>query len=198
MDVIAYSRRLTLGLVEDAYRQGAFPMGSTHRSLFTWHRPDARAIIPLESFHVPRSLRRRMRRGGFEVAFDRDFAGVMRGCAAGRPVWITQEFHRVYGALHRRGRAHSAEVWQEGRLVGGLYGVHLGAAFFAESKFHRVTDASKVALVRMLERLRDRGFLLFDVQYRTPHLAQFGTVEIAAEDYATLLKRALAVDRSFA
>jgi leucyl/phenylalanyl-tRNA--protein transferase len=121
----------------------------------------------------------------------------MRGCAAGRPVWIGREFFHVYGQLHRRGQAHSVEVWQEERLVGGLYGVHLGGAFFAESKFHRVTDASKVAVVHLAQRLRERGFRLLEVQYLTEHLAQFGTMEISDAEYMRRLREALAADCVF-
>src|SRR5439155_8469791 len=151
--------------VVEGYRSGAFPMAVPEAGVVTWHHPDTRAIVPLDAFHVPRRLQRTLRQGRFEVTFDQAFARVMRGCAAGRPVWIGPEFFIVYSALHRRGQAHSVEVWRDGKLVGGLYGVHLGGAFFAESKFHRVTDASKVALVHLAQRLRERGFRLLEVQY---------------------------------
>jgi leucyl/phenylalanyl-tRNA--protein transferase len=198
MDIVGITRRLDVDAVEEAYRHGLFPMADTRARMVTWHRPDPRAVIPLDGFHASRSLRRTLRRQIFEVAFDTDFPGVMRGCAEGRPVWISGEFHRVYGELHRRGKAHSVEVRQDGRLVGGLYGVHLGGAFFAESKFHRVTDASKVALASLVERLRERGFRLLEVQYLTEHLAQFGTVEISADEYHVRLHEALALGCSFA
>jgi leucyl/phenylalanyl-tRNA--protein transferase len=196
-DLVGVTRRLSIDRVVEAYRTGAFPMAVPEAGVVTWHHPDSRAVIPLDAFHVPRRLRRTLRQGRFEVTFDTAFSRVMRGCAAGRPVWIGPEFYTVYGALHRRGQAHSVEVWREGKLVGGLYGVHLGGAFFAESKFHRVTDASKVALVHLAQRLRERGFRLLEVQYLTEHLAQFGTVTISDEEYLRRLQDALSVERSF-
>jgi leucyl/phenylalanyl-tRNA--protein transferase len=188
---------LTPELIEFAYRKGAFPMADPATGAVDWYRPRRRAIIPLEAFHVSRSLARRMRKGGFEVTYDADFAGVMRACAERPETWISEEFHRAYGELHRRGKAHSVEVWTGGDLVGGVYGVHLGAAFFAESKFHRVTDMSKVALAKLAERLRERGFLLLEVQYLTPHLAQFGAVEIPGREYEARLAAALAQTAQF-
>jgi leucyl/phenylalanyl-tRNA--protein transferase len=196
-DIVGITRHLTLERVLEAYRAGIFPMAVPEARVVTWHHPDPRAVVPLDAFHIPRRLARTLRQGHFEVSFDRAFAEVMRGCAEGRPVWIGPEFHRVYGELHRRGNAHSVEVWLEGRLVGGLYGVHIGGAFFAESKFHRVTDASKVALASLLRRLRERGFLLLEVQYLTDHLEQFGTIEIPDREYRRRLTRALAVSCTF-
>lgn len=181
----------------EAYRQGVFPMGSARRRIVTWHRPDPRAVLPLAGFHVSRSLARSRRRGGFEVSYDRAFTAVMRACAADRPVWITPEFVRIYSGLHARGHAHSVEVWQQGALVGGLYGIQIGAAFFAESKFHRVTDASKLALWALVERLRERGFQLLEVQYLTPHLATLGAVEIPLAEYLLRLAVATAVEATF-
>jgi leucyl/phenylalanyl-tRNA--protein transferase len=196
-DIVAVTRSISLERVLEAYRTGAFPMAVPEAQVFTWHHPDPRAIIPLDAFHVPRRLRRTLRNGPFRVSFDEAFSRVMHGCAAGRPVWIGQEFYRIYGTLHRRGQAHSVEVWLEDRLVGGLYGVHLGAAFFAESKFHRVTDASKVALAHLVQRLREREFQLLEVQYLTDHLAQFGTATISDDEYMERLHAALAIDRTF-
>jgi leucyl/phenylalanyl-tRNA--protein transferase len=196
-DIVGITRHLSLERVVDAYAAGVFPMAVPEARVVTWHRPDPRAVIPLDAFHVPRRLARTLRQGRFEVTFDKAFADVMRGCAAGRPVWIGPEFHRVYGELHRRGQAHSVEVWLAGELVGGLYGVHLGGAFCAESKFHRATDASKVAVASLIHRLNERGFLLLEVQYLTEHLAQFGTVEIPDEEYQRRLREALAVTRTF-
>ena len=192
------TRHLTLERVVDAYASGVFPMAVPEARVVTWHHPDPRAIVPLDAFHIPRRLARTMRQGRFEVTFDQAFPEVMRGCAAGRPVWIGPEFHRVYGELHRRGQAHSVEVWHDGALAGGLYGVHLGGAFFAESKFHRVTDASKVAVASLIHRLNERGFLLLEVQYLTEHLAQFGTIEVSDDEYQPRLRRALAVSCTFA
>jgi leucyl/phenylalanyl-tRNA--protein transferase len=197
MDIVGVTRELTAEMTEAAYRDGIFPMAAESYGVITWHRPDPRAVLPLDGFHSSRSLQKTLRQKRFEVTFDRDFTAVMRGCAEGRPVWISKDFHRVYGELYRQGKAHSVEVWKDGELAGGLYGVHLGGAFFAESKFHRVTDASKVALASLVARLRERGFALLDVQYLTPHLAQFGVVEIPRREYAKRLKAALALDARF-
>jgi leucyl/phenylalanyl-tRNA--protein transferase len=201
-DIVGITRHLTLERVLEAYSSGTFPMAVPEARIVTWHHPDPRAIIPLDAFHIPHRLARTLRQGRFRVTFDEAFPDVMRGCAAGRPVWIGPEFHRVYGELHRRGQAHSVEVWLEGadtgrKLVGGLYGVHLGAAFFAESKFHRATDASKVAVASLIHRLNERGFRLLEVQYVTEHLAQFGTIEIPDEEYGRLLREALDVTCTF-
>jgi len=182
-DIVAVTKQLTVEMAEQAYRNGLFPMYIPSARLYTWHKPDPRAIIPLDGFHLSRRLAKTLRQGKFEITCDRDFAGVMQGCAEGRPVWIGAKFFEVYGALHAQGKAHSVEVWQHGKLVGGTYGVQLGAVFCAESKFHRVTDASKLALAALAARLRERGFELLEVQYLTPHLKQFGTVEIAWEEY---------------
>src|SRR5713226_1587854 len=198
MEIQRVTRYLDSAMVEEAYRNGIFPMADPDLRLATWHRPRRRAILPLDSFHVSRSLQRRLRRGGFEVTFDQDFGGVMAGCAQRSPTWISEEFLTVYGAMHRAGKAHSVEVWVEGALAGGVYGVSLGGAFFAESKFHRVTDMSKVALVNLVGRLRERGFALLEVQYLTEHLAQFGVVEISHKEYMKRLKAALDLERCFA
>ncbi len=197
MEIQRVTRHLDAAMVEEAYRHGIFPMADLGLRIVTWHRPRRRAILPLDSFHVSRSLERRLRRGGFEVTFDQDFAGVMAACAERKPTWISDEFHQVYGELHRAGKAHSVEVWVEGRLAGGVYGVHLGGAFFAESKFHRVTDMSKVALTHLVWRLRERGFALLEVQYLTEHLAQFGVVEIPNKEYMGRLRLALEVECRF-
>lgn len=198
MDIVAVTHHLSLEDVETAYRHGMFPMAEPRLGIFTWHRPEPRAILPLDGFHASRSLRRTLGRRRFRISYDTAFAEVMRGCAEGRPVWISEDFHRVYGALHRAGKAHSVEVWLGKDLVGGVYGVHLGGAFFAESKFHRVTDASKVALFHLVGRLWERGFALLEVQYLTPHLASLGAVEIRGREYARLLRKALALERGFA
>ncbi|HTM50920.1 MAG TPA: leucyl/phenylalanyl-tRNA--protein transferase [Bryobacteraceae bacterium] len=197
MEIQRVTRRLDAAMVEEAYRNGIFPMADTALGLVTWHRPRRRAILPLDAFHVSRSLGRTLRRGNFSVTFDRDFAGVMEACASRRPTWISDEFRQVYGELHRAGKAHSVEVWVEGLLAGGVYGVGLGGAFFAESKFHRVTDMSKVALAHLVRRLRERGFALLEVQYRTEHLAQFGVVEIPNKEYLGRLRAALELDCRF-
>lgn len=173
-----------------AYSVGIFPMGEEGTDEILWFRPDPRAVIPLDRFHVPRRLARTVRSGRFEVTFDRAFDEVMDGCARGRPVWITRRMRLAYRRLHRRGAAHSVEVWRDGALAGGLYGVQLGAAFMAESKFHRRRDASKVALVNLVERLRERGFRILEVQYLTRHLLQFGAEEIPIGEYLRRLRAA--------
>jgi len=157
-----------------------------------WYLPDPRAIIPLEGFHVSRSLAKQLRQRTFDIQVDRDFDGVMRGCAD-RPEgsWISEKFIQLYGDLHRRGLAHSVEAWQNGRLVGGVYGVAIGAAFMAESMFHRETNASKVALAALVQLLREGGFTLLDVQFATPHLLQFGAIEIPNALYSCLLRSAV-------
>ena len=184
--------------VELAYRHAIFPMAMENPREIGWFRPDPRAILPLETFHVSRSLAKTIRRERFEVRVNTDFEGVMRGCADREEgTWISEDFIRVYGALHRGGKAHSVETWRDGRLVGGTYGLALGAAFMAESMFHYEADASKVALSALVARLRERGFILLDVQYLTPHLASLGATEIPHRIYYTLLQHALLLNRPF-
>ena len=185
-----------------AYASGWFPMADDQGHI-SWYSPDPRGIIPLERFHASARLRRVVRQGAFRIAIDSAFDRVIRACAetdrgpddAG--TWISAEIVDSYCALHDLGYAHSVEAWQEDQLVGGLYGVALGGAFFGESMFHRVTDASKVVLVALVERLRARGFALLDTQWVTPHLEQFGAVEISRSDYMRMLETSLKVEASF-
>ncbi len=176
-----------------AYRHGIFPMAVNARGTIRWFAPDPRAIIPLDArFHVPHGLRRTLKKVPFEITFDRAFPRVMRECAKREEgTWISPQIHTSYCRLHKLGHAHSVEAWADGELVGGLYGVYIGAAFFGESMFHRATDASKVALVTLVERLRQRGFVLLDTQWQTPHLTQFGTREIPRAEYLQILERAV-------
>ncbi|MCU0246770.1 MAG: leucyl/phenylalanyl-tRNA--protein transferase [Bryobacter sp.] len=197
MDVVRVTRSLDPEMVEAAYREGIFPMAASEWGIITWHRPRRRGVLPLEGFHLARSLDRTLRQRRFDVAFNRDFEGTMRACAEGRETWISAEFVRVYSELHRAGKAHSVEILVDGALAGGLYGVQLGGAFFAESKFHRARDMSKVALAQLVFRLRERGFGLLDVQYLTPHLAQFGIIEIPDRLYRQRLAFALELDCRF-
>lgn len=186
-------------LVLRAYREGIFPMAMETGEI-AWFSPDPRGVIPLEDFHLPARLARVIRRGRFEVRIDRAFETVMRACARRRDdegTWISEPIIECYVTLHRLGLAHSVETWQNGELAGGLYGVHLGGAFFGESMFHRVTDASKVALAALVDRLRRRSFSLLDVQWVTPHLEQFGAIEIPRENYLQQLGKALARDCTF-
>jgi leucyl/phenylalanyl-tRNA---protein transferase len=185
-----------------AYSSGWFPMAVDDGEI-RWYSPDPRGVIPLERFHLPARLARLVRGGRFRVEINRRFEDVMRACAeterkpedAG--TWISDEILASYAELHRLGIAHSVETWLDDRLVGGLYGVALGGAFFGESMFHHVTDASKVALAALVERLRARDFRLLDVQWVTPHLERFGAVEISRSKYLKLLERALAVEADF-
>lgn len=184
-----------------AYLRGVFPMADS-RGTVRWYTADPRGVIPLDGFHVPRSLAQFMRSRNFpfEVRINTAFEATMRACMecrAGR-TWISEELIAAYMRLHRLGFAHSVEVWRDGVLVGGLYGVAIGAAFFGESMFHRQRDASKVALVKLVERLRQRGFELLDTQASTPHLERFGCVEIPAVDYLRLLRRAVVKQCTFA
>ena len=169
-------------LLIHAYRQAVFPMAMDGGEI-AWFSPDPRAIIPLDGFHVPHGLRRTLKKGLFETRVNTAFAEVLRQCAHREETWINAEIRSSYGELHRLGYAHSVETWQDGRLVGGLYGVAIGGAFFGESMFHRVTDASKVALHALVERLRARQFSLLDTQWMTNHLATFGAVEIPRLEY---------------
>jgi leucyl/phenylalanyl-tRNA--protein transferase len=186
-------------LVLNAYRSGIFPMAVGQRRDIVWFSPNPRAIIPLDHrFHVPHGLRRVLKQGKFTVTLDTDFKRVIRECAKRKEgTWISKEIVESYCELHRLGNAHSAETRMDGKIVGGLYGVHVGGAFFGESMFHRVTDASKVALVALIERLRAHGFVLLDTQWQTPHLKQFGTYEIPRREYLQRLARAVAFDCRF-
>lgn len=177
-------------LLIEGYLQGVFPMGMEDGEI-GWFSPDPRAIIPLdEGFHVPHGLKRALGRNTFEVRVDQSFEAVMRACAGRKETWITAAIIESYCELHRRGFAHSVEAWHEDRLAGGLYGVAIGGAFFGESMFHRETDASKVALWGLVQRLRERGYTLLDTQWITPHLRQFGAVEIPRRKYLRLLAEA--------
>lgn len=148
-----------------------------------WFSPDPRAIIPIEDFHVPHGLKRTLKKGRFEIRLNTAFEAVMQACARRKETWINGEILESYVAMHRRGIAHSVEAWCEGRLAGGLYGLAIGGAFFGESMFHEVTDASKVALHALVMRLRERGFSLLDTQWLTGHLTTFGAVEIPRAEY---------------
>ena len=185
-----------------AYAMGVFPWYEEGQPIL-WHSPDPRLVLAAHDLHVPRSLGRTLRRGTFRVTFDTAFGQVIDACAhtprpGQRGAWITSEMRRAYQRLHRAGYAHSAEGWHGDRLAGGLYGVSLGGAFFGESMFTRVSNASKVALVALVERLRARGFALLDTQWMTPHLAIFGAVEIPRREYVRRLRAALALPCRFA
>ncbi len=193
---------LTPELLLRAYAAGIFPMAedAEDREVF-WVDPEQRGVLPLDDFHLPRRLRRVLRQELFEIRCDSAFAEVVRGCAEPRPerpkTWINDEIVQLYTALFRRGFAHSVECWHGGALVGGLYGVALGGAFFGESMFSRVTEASKVALAQLVARLRLGGFRLLDTQFVTPHLERFGAIEIPRRQYHRELAAALQVEAYF-
>ena len=190
------SAELTPELMLGAYAAGYFPMADEDKpDSLNWYDPDPRGVLPLNGFHLPRRLRRTVLSGRFAVSVNTDFPAVMRGCAASAPgretTWINAPITRIFCALHTMGFAHSVECRLEGVLVGGLYGVALGGAFFGESMFSTATDASKVALVHLVARLRLCGFILLDTQFGTSHLSSFGGEEIPAADYKTMLARAV-------
>ncbi len=189
---------LTPEMLLRGYAVGIFPMAE-HRddAEIFWVDPKRRGILPLDGFHISRSLRRRLRNSAFDITTDRDFAGVVDGCADRVETWINAEIRQHYIALHGAGHAHSLEVWDAGDLVGGVYGVVVGAAFFGESMFSRRTDASKIALAYLVDRLRLAGFALFDTQFLTAHLASLGAIEIGRAEYHRRLQRAIARPADF-
>jgi leucyl/phenylalanyl-tRNA--protein transferase len=183
----------------NAYASGWFPMAVSPGEI-RWYSPDPRGIIPLDTFHVPSRLARSLRARPFEIRIDTNFPAVIRACAE-RPDpdgnWIDDEIIDSYSALFEQGFAHSVEAWRDDQLVGGLYGVAMRGAFFGESMFHRATDASKAALVALVEHLRERGYALLDTQWVTEHLLQFGAIEIPRRRYLRLLDQALTIDPAF-
>jgi leucyl/phenylalanyl-tRNA--protein transferase len=183
-------------LLLQGYRLGVFPMAMEDNSI-QWFSPDPRAILPLEDFHVPHALRRLVRKKVFETTMNDAFLQVINACAKREDTWINREIIESYTGLHELGCAHSVEAWTAGRLAGGLYGVAVGGAFFGESMFHYVTDASKIALVALVDHLRARKFALLDTQWLTPHLQQFGGIEISRDHYLRLLRRAVELPREF-
>ena len=192
-----FLRMIDSELLLHAYRLGVFPMALPNDEI-GWFSPDPRTILPLDHFHVPHGLRRERARQQLEIRINTCFAEVMRACAARPDTWINEEIVASYLGLHELGFAHSLETWSANELVGGLYGVAIGGAFFGESMFHHTTGASKVALWELVERLRAREFTLLDTQWLTPHLAQFGAREIPRPLYLHLLQGAIDLPRTFA
>jgi leucyl/phenylalanyl-tRNA--protein transferase len=196
---------LTPATLLSAYAQGAFPMSRVGRDEVEFYTCSVRCVIPLDRFHASDSLMRRVRSGRFGIHVNRDFAATMAACATDRArdnrTWISPSMQVAYGQLHRLGHAHSVEAYRDGLLVGGLYGVTLGGAFFGESMFSRQdlggTDASKVCLVHLVARLRERGFTLLDSQYANSHVLRFGAEEIPAEEYLRRLRTAIEADAAF-
>jgi leucyl/phenylalanyl-tRNA--protein transferase len=190
------SKIIPASLLLEAYCTGVFPMAMENGEI-GWFSPDPRGILPLDAFHVPHGLQRVLKKHRFEIRLNTAFEKVIRACGERAETWISEEIVGSYVNLHQLGFAHSVEVWRDENLVGGLYGVSIYGAFFGESMFHTVTDASKVALVELVNRLNKRGFRLLDTQYVTSHLRMFGAVEIARRKYMHLLKQALALDCKF-
>lgn len=180
-----------------AYRGGMFPMAMDNRGEIGWFSPDPRGIIPLDEFHLPHGLKRTLRKDPFEIRVDTSFVEVMKGCADRKTTWISDEIVSSYQKLYELGYAHTVEAWKDGNLVGGLYGIAIGGAFFGESMFSRAADASKVALVYLVERLREKNFQLLDTQWSTEHLSRFGCREIPRYEYLERLNQALLVSTSF-
>ncbi|MEW6511784.1 MAG: leucyl/phenylalanyl-tRNA--protein transferase [Bacteroidota bacterium] len=194
------SQRFDAKLVLAAYRNGFFPMAESRTGPISWFSPDPRAIIPINAFNVPRSFRRVMARADWHCTINSAFDSVIRACAErgeGMETWISDNIIRVYTELHRRGIAHSVETWRGDTLIGGLYGLAIGGAFFGESMFSRESNASKLALVRLAERLRDRGFRLLDSQIINDHVKQFGAVEIPRSKYLEFLSSAIRLPVKF-
>lgn len=188
---------LTPDLVLLAYRHGFFPMADEAGGDVYWHSPDPRAVIPLDGVVVSRSLRQTIRKGIYTIRMDTACEQVISACASRSETWISEEIIDVYVALHRLGYVHSVEAWHDSTLAGGLYGVAIGGAFFGESMFSVMSDASKVAFVALTEHLRTRDFLLLDSQYINPHMQSLGAIEIPRKQYMKLLTKAMALDRSF-
>ncbi|MCZ7554848.1 MAG: leucyl/phenylalanyl-tRNA--protein transferase [Bacteroidia bacterium] len=191
MNIISPDRLLAM------YASGVFPMADGRSGPLLLFSPDPRTIIPLEDFHITHSLKKTWRAGRFDIRYDTCFERVMRECAARDDTWISEEIIRSYVLLHRQGNAHSVETWMDGELAGGLYGVALGGAFFGESMFHLRRDASKLALIALVERMLDKGMTLLDVQYSTQHLLTFGAKEIPRTSYLRLLEKAITQTVSF-
>lgn len=184
--------RITTEMMINAYAQGYFPMAEPEEDgQIYWYLPEQRALLPIDGLHVPRSLKKTIRRARFEVHRNRDFEAIVRACADRGDTWLSEEIMDVFFQLHLEGFAHSVGVYEDGQLVGGIYGMALGRAFFAESMFHRVSNASKVALVALVEWLGEHDFQLLDVQFMTDHLRRFGAFEVTAEAYQDMLDRAL-------
>ena len=182
-------------LLLSGYAMGCFPMAEDRNSMeINWYAPDPRGIIPLDQFHIPKNLAKLVRKQPFKVVSNDDFEGTMLGCADRESTWISDQIIEAYTTLHNLGYAHSIECWLNDELVGGLYGVSIGGAFFGESMFSRVRDASKVALVHLVYRMRAKGYVLLDTQFITPHLERFGAIEIPKAQYEHELKKAILVN----
>jgi leucyl/phenylalanyl-tRNA---protein transferase len=179
------------------YASGAFPMAEDRNGSINWYMPNIRTIIPLENYNIPRSLKNSIKKESFEYRFDTAFSTVVEECAKRERTWISDQLITAYQKLNRRGFVHTVEAWKDNELVGGLYGVTYRGAFFGESMFSKISQASKACLVKLIEHMKEKGFLLLDVQYLTPHLQMFGAVEITFEEYKDLLNKAYTVNCTF-
>jgi leucyl/phenylalanyl-tRNA---protein transferase len=179
------------------YASGAFPMADAETGNINWYLPDIRTIIPLDNYNIPRTAKKAIENQKFEIKFDTDFEGVLYGCADRESTWISDELKSAYRRLKKRGHIHTVEAWKNEKLVGGLYGVTFRGAFFGESMFSKVSQASKAALVALLKHLKEKSFVLLDVQYMTDHLKMFGAIEISFEEYTKLLHKAYAKANEF-
>lgn len=178
------------------YASGAFPMADESGQI-NWYLPEIRTIIPLDNFNIPRSAKKAIEKQNFEIKFDTDYLSVIKGCADRPSTWISEELIVAYRRLHKRGYLHTVETYQNGKLVGGLYGITFRGAFFGESMFSKVSQASKAALIALLYHLKEKDFVLLDVQYMTNHLKMFGAIEISWEEYSALLQKAYLSGCSF-
>ena len=179
------------------YASGAFPMADAKTESINWYLPEIRTIIPLNDYNIPRSAKKVIEEKDFEIKFDTDFEAVVAGCADRESTWISEELIDAYRRLKKRGHIHTVETWKDGKLVGGLYGVTFRGAFYGESMFSKVSQASKAALVALLKHLKEKDFVLLDVQYMTEHLKMFGAVEISFEEYTKLLQKAYVKECEF-
>lgn len=172
------------------YAKGAFPMADNETGVINWYMPEVRCIIPLDNFNIPRSLKKIISSENFEFKFDNDFLSVVKACASRENTWISDQLITAYQRLQKRGYVHTVETWENNELVGGLYGVSFRGAFFGESMFSKVPQASKAALAKLIYHLKENGFVLLDVQYMTEHLKMFGAIEITFDEYSRLLEEA--------
>lgn len=194
---ISYTEFLKPDIMIRLYSQGAFPMADEKTKEINWYLPETRAIIPLNAYNYPRSLRKTIDKLKFEFKFDYNFPAVVKNCADRKSTWISEELIQAYLKLHKLGYIHTVETYLKGCLAGGLYGISIRGAFFGESMFSKVSQASKAALIKLIEHLKQKNFVLLDVQFITPHLKMFGAVEISFENYQKLLREAYTRDCKF-
>ncbi len=194
---LSYKEYLEPEIMLRLYSQGAFPMADEKSGNISWYLPEKRTIIPLEKYNFPRSLKKIIKNSGFEFRFDTDFISVVRNCANRKSTWISEELIEAYLRLDKLGYIHTVETYQKDKLVGGLYGIAIKGAFFGESMFSKVTQASKTALIKLIEHLKENKFVLLDVQFMTPHLKMFGAIEISFEEYQQLLVKAYKTSYKF-